>query len=63
MSGRAWKNVHRTVALCWLLLAVPTLIWWSDSILWVAFMSLYANVAAHLSAAQAAQVEERGDRD
>lgn len=59
LSGRKWKHFHWTVAVCWLFLAIPTLIWWSESILWVAFMSLYANVASHWSAAQAAEAEER----
>jgi hypothetical protein len=59
MTGRKWKHFHRAVAVFWLFLAVPTLIWWSESILWVAFMSLYANVASHWSAAQAAEAEER----
>lgn len=38
---------------------VPTLLWWRDSILWIAFMSLWANVASHWGAAQAAEAEER----
>jgi hypothetical protein len=61
MSGRAWKITHRCVAGAWLLLALPTLLWWRNSILWVAFMSLYANVAAHWAAAQAAEAEEHAD--
>jgi hypothetical protein len=58
ISGRTWKIVHRALAVFWLLLAVPTLLWWRDSILWVSFMSLYANVASHWSAAQAAEADE-----
>lgn len=27
----------------WMVLAVPTVLWWKESILWVAIMSLYAN--------------------
>jgi len=58
MTGRGWKVVHRCLAGVWLLLAIPTLLWWRESILWVAFMSLYANVASHWSAAQAAEADE-----
>lgn len=54
-----WKYVHRAVAVLWLLLAAPTLLWWSHSILWVAFMSLYANVASHWAAAEAAEAGEK----
>lgn len=28
----------------WVLLAVPTVLWWSDSILWVLIISIYANI-------------------
>jgi hypothetical protein len=42
----------------WAALLVPTLLWWRDSILWVAAMSLYANFIGHWSAYQAARAEE-----
>jgi hypothetical protein len=46
------------VATCvWLALVVPTVLWWRESILWVALMSVWANVAAHFSAWQAARAE------
>lgn len=59
MSGRNWKRIHWLCAFTWLTLAIPTILWWRDSIMWVAFMSLYANVASHFAAAQAAHVEEK----
>ena len=43
-------------------LAVPTVLWWKESILWVALMSVWANVAAHWSAYQGARAERR-DKD
>lgn len=61
MPGRKWKLIHRAIAAGWLLLAVPTLLWWRESILWVAFMSLYANVASHWAAAQAAEADEHAN--
>ena len=39
-------------------MAVPTLIWWKESILWVAFMSLYANFVGEDSADEAAQAKK-----
>lgn len=42
----------------WALLAVPTALWWKESILWVALMSLYANIGAHWSAYQGARAEK-----
>lgn len=55
--------LHTTLAGIWALLLIPTLIWWPDSVLWVATMSLYANVAAHWSARQAAIAEEEAEDD
>ena len=38
------------LAIVWVLLVIPSLIFWSSSILWVIFVSLYANVATHFGA-------------
>lgn len=38
------KNNHDLLeAWFWIACLIPTLIWWKDSILWVAAMSIYAN--------------------
>jgi hypothetical protein len=47
--------LHLTMMVAWALLLVPTLLWWKDSILWVATMSLYANWVGHFSAMDAAK--------
>lgn len=47
--------VNAVAMVVWILLAVPTVLVWKDSILWVAFMSLYANFASHFSAYDAAR--------
>ena len=48
---------HIFMTVLWTLMAIPTLLWWPESILWVAFMSLYANIVGHFSAYQAARAE------
>lgn len=50
--------IHRSLAVVWTLLAVPSVIWWKDSIVWVILISLYANVVGHLSAGEAAKGKE-----
>lgn len=55
MTRAAW--VHVALAGLWALALVPTLLWWRDSVLWVATMSLYANFIGHISAAQGARAE------
>lgn len=58
VSPKAWKRLHWTLTFVWALMAIPTVLFWSESILWVAFMSLYANVAGHWAAAQASEADE-----
>lgn len=55
------RRIHACITVMWLCLIVPTVIWWKDSILWVALMSIWANVASHWSAWQAtrSEVEEK----
>ncbi len=57
--------MHVSLAIMWALLLIPTLIWWKESILWVATMSLYANFVGHLSSYEAAKSAglEQKDRD
>lgn len=63
MRRPAWPphpaQVHLLMVTLWALLLAPTLLWWWESILWVAIMNLYANLAGHWSAYQAAHAEER----
>lgn len=34
----------------WVVLLIPTLLWWKDSLVWIVVMSWWANVAASASA-------------
>jgi hypothetical protein len=54
--------LHYCAAAAWVLLIIPTLIWWAQSVLWVAALSLYANMASHLSAAKASQAEQEAEK-
>lgn len=48
---------HLVAMVTWALLLIPTVLWWKESILWVAGMSLYANFVGHFGAYQAARAE------
>jgi hypothetical protein len=50
-------RLHLTLAAIWAVLIIPTWIWWHDSVLWVAFCSLYANAGLHIGAYQGARAE------
>ncbi len=55
-------RIHLTLMCVWASLIVPTLLWWSHSVLWVALMSIWANFAAHAAAYQAhREQKESGD--
>lgn len=43
---REWysKNQHLVEVYFWMACIIPTLLWWRSSVLWVALMSLYANI-------------------
>lgn len=58
MSGRIRKWCHYTLAISWGVTVVPTVLWWSQSILWVAFMSIYAIVVGHWGAAEGAAAKQ-----
>lgn len=50
-------RLHLLLTLVWICLVVPTVLWWSNSILWVLVMSIWANASTHWSAWQAARAE------
>lgn len=58
MNAGQLRWVHLLLAGVWALLIVPTVIWWKNSILWVAGCSLYANVVSHLAAYAGARAED-----
>ena len=58
MNAKQLQKVHLTAAVIWVLLGIPTVVWWKQSVLWVAIMSLWANVVGHISAYDAARAEE-----
>jgi hypothetical protein len=51
-------NVHTILMLFWLAMVPVTLVWLRESVLWVALMSLYANVEASASAREARKARQ-----
>jgi hypothetical protein len=60
VTAKWWRLVHAALTIVWTLLLVPSLLWWSNSIKWVVLMSVWANIAGHFSAWQAARAEDNG---
>ncbi len=66
VSFRVWitrlktiRTVNFWATIFWLVLVLPTILIWSQSILWVALLSIWANVISHYTAYLAARVEVR----
>lgn len=58
-----WRKVHAGLTIMWFLAIIPTVIWWRDSVFWVALLSCYANAAGHFAAWQGSRAEDNGSRD
>lgn len=48
-------TVQLVITGLWFLLVVPTVVWWSESTLWIGIMSIYAIVVSHYTAYLAAK--------
>jgi hypothetical protein len=55
------RRFHLWATVIWAIAIIPTVLWWKDSILWVALLSCYANAAGHWAAYEGARAEEKAD--
>lgn len=44
---------HKCSSIAWVLLLIPSWLWWNSSILWVITISIYANIKSDWAAAEA----------
>jgi TM2 domain-containing membrane protein YozV len=58
VSVQALRTFNMWATVVWLVLVIPTVVWWRQSLLWIAAMSVWANVASHFSAWMAARAED-----
>ena len=52
------RRFHAAMTVVWLLLVIPTALWWRESITWLSIMSVWANVAGHFGSWQGARAED-----
>lgn len=57
------KRCHLVAAVMWVILAIPSLIWWKNSVLWVILISIYANIVGHLSGYSAARAYQAAEEN
>lgn len=62
ITAKHMKWFHLGMAVLWILLTIPTLLFWSQSVLWVSLMSLYAIIIAHIGAYQGARAERAQEK-
>ena len=53
-------KLHLWLMALWVVLILPTVLWWSESIVWVLLISIYANIVGHWSSWQATKAEQNG---
>lgn len=53
------RRFHGVATLVWLVLSVPSMLWWRNSLSYLVGLSVYAVVTGHWSSWQAARVEVR----
>jgi hypothetical protein len=55
---RYLRRFHAVMTLVWLVLAIPSLLWWKNSITWIIVLSVWTNIASHFGAWQGARAED-----
>jgi hypothetical protein len=66
MKFRHWSKsarLHFVLTVVWTLLIIPTVLWWRESIFWIAFMSIYAIIVSHAGAFKAARAEQEAESE
>jgi hypothetical protein len=48
---------NKWATIVWILRIIPTVAWWTESVLWIGLMSIWANVVSHFTAWIAARAE------
>lgn len=53
------RKIHGWATVIWVLLIIPSVLWWRTSVTWLVIMSAWANVAGHYASWQSAKAEDR----
>jgi hypothetical protein len=60
VTAQTLGRVNGALAVLWLVLSVPAMVWWRNSVTFLVFVSVYANVAGHVAAWQGSRAERAG---
>jgi hypothetical protein len=59
-ASRIMRQVNLVLVFVWI---IPTVLFWKNSILWIALMSIYAVVVSHWGAYQASRAETEAENN
>lgn len=62
LKAKLIKRLHIAALLLWLILVIPTVTIWADSVKWVNIMSIYAIIVGHLAGLGAARIERNEEK-
>jgi len=57
----AIRKFNGWATIFWLVMGVPSILWWKTSVLWVIVLSLWANVVGHFDGWISGRVEVRAE--
>lgn len=59
MTARTKRKLHGGLTIFWALLIIPAVVLWRDSVPFLVMVSVYANLAGHWAAYEAATIEDK----
>lgn len=57
VAAETWRRFHGVMTIIWIILLIPSMLWWKEALPWIVFMSVWANVGTHFGAWQASRAE------
>lgn len=61
-NPKSWRRIHASFALFWLVMIIPTMLLWPESILWIALLSVWANVGSEFEAFQSSRAQMKAPK-
>lgn len=55
-------RIHFVLLIVWTLLVIPTILFWRESVVWIALMSIYAIIASHWACWEAARAKQAAEQ-
>lgn len=62
IKAKTIKRLHIAALIVWMILVIPTVTIWADSVKWVNIMSIYAIIVGHLAGLGAARIERKEEK-